>query len=122
MKLITHKQIAELGISPATCIDWVKEAFYLKKNAQLPAKISVHPDGNDFYTSMPCLLPEKFNRFGLKLVHRVKGSTPSLGSDLLLYEASSGELLALIDCNWITTMRTGAVATLAAQTFRKRRR
>ena len=119
MEIITQQQVRALGVSPATCVEWVKESFSLKKRAQLPAKISVHPQGYDFYTAMPCLLPEEYNRVGLKMVHRVKGAVPSLGSDILIYEASTGELLALMDCDWITTMRTGAVATLAAQTFRK---
>ena len=42
-----------------------------------------------------------------------------MGGDLLLYDSSTGELLAMFDADWITTMRTGAVATLAIQTFRK---
>lgn len=38
-----------------------------------------------------------------------------------MYDSNKGELLALFDADWITTMRTGAVATLAAQTFRHTR-
>ena len=119
MKIISHQDICALGIAPATCLEWVRESFSLKKDAQMPAKISVHPQGYDFYTAMPCLLPAAYDRVGLKFVHRVKGAVPSLGSDILLYEASTGELLAMLDGDWITTMRTGAVATLAAQTFRR---
>lgn len=120
MKIITHEQIKGLEISPAICVEWIKDSFLIKKESQLPAKISVHPQGYDFYTAMPCLLPARFDRVGLKMVHRVKGSVPSLGSDLMLYEASTGTLLALMDCDWITSMRTGATAVYAAQTFRKR--
>ena len=119
MKIISQEQIKALRISPATCVEWVKESFSVKKDAQLPAKISVHPQGYDFYTAMPCLLPARYNRVGLKMVHRVKGAVPSLGSDILVYEASSGVLLALMDCDWITAMRTGATAVYAAQTLRK---
>ena len=57
MKIISENQIKDLGITPATCVDWAKESFSIKNKAQLPAKISVHPQGNDFFTSMPCLLP-----------------------------------------------------------------
>lgn len=119
MKIISQKQIKELNISPATCIEWVKESFALKGIAQLPAKISLHPQGNDFFNTMPCLLPSPYNYYGVKVVHRIKGATPALGSDLLLYNSRNGELLAMFDADWITTMRTGAVATLAIQTFRK---
>lgn len=119
MKIISQKQIKALGISPVTCLEWVKESFSIKKYCQLPAKISVHPQGNDFFTAMPCLLPREYDRVGLKMVHRVTGAVPSLGSDLLLYEASTGNLLAFMDCDWITAMRTGATAVYAAQTLRK---
>ena len=57
--------------------------------------------------------------FGVKEVHRLLNSVPSLGSDLLLYDAQTGELLALIDSDWITTMRTGAVAAVSAKALRK---
>lgn len=119
MRIISQEQIKALNISPATCVEWVKESFSIKRDSQLPAKISVHPHGFDFYTAMPCLLPARFDRVGLKMVHRVKGATPSLGSDILLYEASTGVLLAFMDCDWITAMRTGATAVYAAQTLRK---
>lgn len=121
MKRITPEQIEGLGIGPAQCVEWVREAFLLKHECQLPAKISVHPHGNDFFTTMPYLLPERYGRFGVKVVSRILGRTPALQSDLMLFDSRSGELLALIDCNWITAMRTGAVAALAIETFRTRR-
>ena len=117
MKIISENQIKDLGITPATCVDWAKESFSIKNKAQLPAKISVHPQGNDFFTSMPCLLPQEFSRFGIKVVHRIVGGIPALGSDILLYDSNTGELLALLGGDWITAMRTGAVATLAIQTL-----
>lgn len=117
--MITGDRIADLHISPATCVDWVKESFSLKSSAQLPPKISLHPQGNDFFNTMPCLLPERFHRFGVKVVHRIAGGIPALGSDIWLYDSTTGELLAMLDGDWITTMRTGAVATLATQTLRK---
>ena len=57
--------------------------------------------------------------FGIKEVHRIEGAVPSLGSDMMLYNANNGELLALVDCDWITTMRTGAVAAVSAKVLRK---
>ena len=59
MKIISEQLIRSLAISPTECIGWVKESFSVKKNAQLPAKISVHPADTDFFTSMPCLLPPR---------------------------------------------------------------
>lgn len=118
MKNITSQEIIDLNISPKECVEWVSQAFKLKSQSQLPAKVSVHPSGNDFFTTMPCLLPEEYGRFGVKVVSRINGRMPALKSDLMLFDSHSGELLALVDCDWITAMRTGAVATLAIKTFR----
>lgn len=119
MRIITEEQIASLNISPKTCVEWVKEAFMIKPQCQLPAKVHVHPKGNDFITTMPCLLPNDVHKFGVKIVSRVNGRTPALKSDLNLYDSISGELEAVVQTNWITAMRTGAVATLAIRYFRK---
>lgn len=119
MRIITDKEIQALGITPKECVEWVKQSFCMKHEAQLPPKSSVHPQGIDFYTSMPCLLPAQYDCYGVKVVSRVKGRTPAIKSELLLYKASTGELLSLMEADWITQMRTGAVAALAIQTLQK---
>lgn len=119
MKVITHGQIRALAIPPAVCVEWVRESFSLKRQAQLPPKISVHPQGTDFFNTMPCQLPAPWDRFGVKVVSRIEGATPLLDSLLLLFDSRTGEALALMDADWITTMRTGAVAALAQKTFRR---
>lgn len=116
MKVITEDQIEALGITPEVCVDWVDKSFRSKPLADMPPKISVHPFEDSFYTAMPCYHPD-IGRVGVKVVSRVPGSVPSLKSKMLLYDAKSADLLALIDTNWITAMRTGAVAALAAKTF-----
>ena len=118
MKIITKQQIEDLNISPKTCIEWVVNAFKIKEKAKLPAKIPIHPTGNDFITTMPCLLPEEYKTFGVKIVSRKAGRTPALRSELMLMDSDTGSIKALIDADWITTMRTGAVAALAVKTFR----
>ena len=119
MKHITNEDIINLNLSPEQCVEWVRDAFILKSECQLPAKMSVHPTGNDFFTTMPCLLPSEYRRFGAKVVSRIVGRVPALKSDMMLFDSRSGELLAIVDCDWITAMRTGAVATLAIKTLRK---
>jgi len=122
MKTLTNQQIEALHISPKTCVEWVRESFLTKPHAQLPVKISLHPQGNDFFNAMPCIFPTQDGEllYSVKIVHRIANTKPSLGSNLLLYNARNGELLAMMEADWITSMRTGAVATLAAQTFRKK--
>ena len=120
--IIQQAQINALNISPATCVEWVRDAFLMKDDIQMPAKLSVHPQGEDFITSMPCLLPEHHGKkyFGIKIVSRIDGQIPTLQSNIFLYDAKTGHLLAIIDGDWITAMRTGAVAALAAKTFQRK--
>lgn len=119
MRRITNQEIEALGITPAECVDWVHESFSMKYEAQLPPKISIHPQGSDFYNTMPCLLPSEYDRFGVKVVSRIAGQKPALHSELMLYKASTGELLSLIEADWITQMRTGAIAALAIDTLQR---
>ena len=119
--IIHQDRINALGILPYDCIKWVEEGFHMKDNVQMPAKLSVHPQGEDFMTTMPCLLPEQIGekRFGIKVVNRIESQDPALSSMIYLYDAKTGHLLAIMDGDWITAMRTGAVATLAARLFQK---
>ena len=67
MKIISEQLIRSLGITPKECVTWIYESFNMKKDAQLPAKISVHPADFDFFTSMPCLLPATTKSGGGKI-------------------------------------------------------
>lgn len=57
--------------------------------------------------------------WGVKVVNRYPERKPSLDSKLLLLNNETGEFLALMDANWITAMRTGAVATHSIMQFAK---
>ena len=113
IKIIQQEQITSLNISPAECVKWVEEGFRMKDQSQMPPKPSVHPQGEDFMTTMPCLLPEQKEqkRFGIKVVNRIEGQNPALSSMIYLYDAKTGHLLAIMDGDWITAMRTGDVET-----------
>lgn len=117
MKIIDHSVISELNIRPSTCVEWIRESFLAKKEAQLPPKTSLHPQGDDFFNTMPCILPS-YHRYGCKIVSRIRGAEPSLNSMLILSNSTTGEVLALMDADWITAMRTGAVVALAEHLFR----
>ncbi len=119
MILIQNKDIRELNISPAECVEWVRFSFLHKPECQLPHKISLHPQATDFINTMPCILPPSIGRYCVKIVSRIEGRIPSLSSDCFLYDSRTGEFLAVINSDWITTMRTGAVAALAVDTFKK---
>lgn len=119
MKIINSSDIEALGISPSQCVDWVKEAFLVKEKCQLPPKISLHPQGSDFINTMPCILPPEYHTFGCKVVSRIRGQHPALSSEMMVFDTLTGKMTALVNADWITAMRTGAVAALAINTFRQ---
>lgn len=111
MKLITFEDIKSLNINPLDCLDWVSEMISIKSQTQLPAKISLHPFDGSFCNIMPCIIPDVKRGMigGVKVVNRYPERIPSLDSKLMLLDMKSGEFLTLMDANWITAMRTGAV-------------
>lgn len=120
MRIIDNSEIEALHISPATCVDWAEEGLRIKYDSSMPPKTAIHmPDSLDFFMTMPCLLPARFGRFGCKNASRFSCSHPSVKSYMMLCDSSNGNFLALINCDWITSWRTGATAALAVKTFRQ---
>ena len=117
MKIIDFETIRNLSISPADCVKWVETALRMKYDSCLPHKISMTIEPDVFFNTMPSYLPS-CGRFGVKVVSRFPKREPALVSDILLYDATNGDFLALMDGSWITAMRTGAVAALSIQYLR----
>lgn len=118
MNIINFNDVQKLNISPLECYKWVREGFLMKNEILLPEKISLKLENNIFFNFMPCYIP-KLDKVGVKIVSRFPEHTPSLKAQLMLFEASTGKELALMDATWITAMRTGAVATLAINTLQR---
>ena len=112
MKLITFKDINDLNIQPKEYYSWAVEMIKNKNTAILPPKISIKPYEGVFCNVMPSFIPSENGDYeGVKVVTRYPERLPSLDSKILLLNAKSGDFLALMDADWITAMRTGAVAT-----------
>lgn len=108
MKFITHQDIINLNITPAEAYEWSEYVIKNKNTAILPPKISIKPDDMEgvFCNVMPCY----FGEFGgVKMVTRYPGREPSLDSQLMLLDTKTGVTKAIIDANFITALRTGAV-------------
>lgn len=119
MKVIDFDAIKNANVSPVECYRWVAEMIADKDSTLLPPKVSMKPFDGMFCNVMPSVVG---NSGGVKIVTRYPDRTPSLDSFLVLFDVQTGENLALMDANWITAMRTGAVAThsiihLAKQNF-----
>ena len=121
LKLISFDVIKNLNISPELCYEWVSEIIKHKKSALLPQKISISLDRGVFCNVMPCVVDysDDGKYGGVKVVTRYPGRKVSLDSYIMIFDALSGDFLALLDGNWITAMRTGAVASHSIVTFSK---
>lgn len=116
MELINSEQIKALNITKREIFEWIGESIALKDESYLPPKISMKPEGHIFYNVMPCIIP-KLNVVGVKIVNRYPDNTPCLKSQLSLYDLKNGDMLSLMSADYITTMRTGAVAVHSIKTF-----
>lgn len=112
MNIITHQDIISLNISPLDCYKWVEQMIARKADSILPPKISMKPLDGAFCNVMPSIVvsDDGSKVGGVKLVTRYPNRIPSLDSKLFLFNADNGKFKALMDANWITAMRTGAVA------------
>ena len=115
MKIITFDDIANLHLDAQNIFEWIKESFKSKAETYLPPKTSMH-NGSTFINVMPCILPKE-NIAGVKVVSRFPDRIPTLNSEILVYDYSTGNLKALMDGNYITALRTGAVAALCVETL-----
>ena len=122
MKIITHQDIVNLNISPLTCYEWVSHMIADKSEALLPAKISMKLGLGTFCNVMPSVvnLPDGSRYGGVKMVTRYPDRIPSLDSKLILFDALTGDIKAIMDADWITAMRTGAVAVHSLNLFAKK--
>lgn len=125
MKLIDYEAVRRVtdGIEPMEYMKWVDAALKKKESFLMPAKITMRQVGGDGFGVMPCLWKEE-NLAMVKMLgrHTVKEgeNRPVMMGDILLYEADSGILKAVMDAEYITTLRTGAIAAHSAIKYGKR--
>ncbi|MGN0520660.1 MAG: ornithine cyclodeaminase [Candidatus Fimenecus sp.] len=123
MKLIGFEEIVNMHIEPQTVYNWVSEMILHKNETVLPHKISMKHDDlpGVFCNVMPSFVTVGGKLYGgVKVVTRYPERQPALDSQLILFDGVSGEFLALMDANWITAVRTGAVAAHSIQLLSKK--
>ena len=117
-------KIAAEHMNPFEWVDWVDFVLRHKLEFQMPPKLKLSQDYGDYFNVMPALY-EKENIASVKMIgrHVIKDYESSNRSvmmgDMLFYEADTGVLKALFDAEFITTLRTGAVAAHSALLFAK---
>ena len=123
IRVLTQKQVARV-LSYPMAIRAVREAFkvYAKGHAVMPAKVYLGVPQGDF-RAMPAYIgrPEAS---GLKWVNvhpknRAAG-LPTVMAVILLNEARTGKLLAVMEAGLITKFRTAAAAAVAAHALARK--
>lgn len=117
---LTRQECEACGIGMGRILEMTREALVAhgKKDYEMPAKIGVHPFDEVFYHAMPAYVPTG-KAVGMKWIECYPGNPAKFGLPqttglLVMNDVLSGCPLAVMDCTWITAMRTPAVTILAA--------
>ncbi len=132
VKMISKAQIQE-KLTMKKSIELVEKVYAAHGHDEvlMPAKITLDTgEGNDWppyggsYNAMPAYIGGDVDISGIKWVwgfndNRLKG-IPYIGGVIILNEARTGEVLAIMDGSYITDIRTGASAGVAAKYLAKK--
>ena len=127
VKMISKEQVQNV-LTMKKSIELVEKVYDAHGRDQIlmPAKITLDTgEGNDWppyggsYNAMPAYIGGDVDISGIKWVwgfndNRAKG-IPYIGGVIILNEARTGEVLAIMDGSYITDIRTGASAGVAAR-------
>jgi alanine dehydrogenase len=110
----------DAAVSPERALEAVRDAFiaYARGQWSMPPKVYVpaYPAGD--FRAMPAL---GAGHAALKWVTSFPGNPqrglPTVAGLVLVSDASTGELRAVLDAGAVTALRTGAAAVLAAETL-----
>ncbi len=131
VKLISREEIKSV-LSMKTTMELV-ESVYLehgKNQVLMPSKVTLDTgEGNDWppyggsYNAMPAYIGGETDSSGIKWVwgfeDNYKQNIPYIGGVIILNERKTGEILAIMDGSYITDIRTGASAGVAAKYLAK---
>ncbi|MEG0681783.1 MAG: ornithine cyclodeaminase family protein [Eubacterium sp.] len=117
---LTKPECENIGLTRDDVLDITKKTLIAhgKKEFEMPAKIGVHPWDEVFFHAMPAYVPEQ-RAVGCKWIecypqNPKKYNLPQTTGLFILNDVLSGVPIAIMDCTFITAMRTPAVTVLAA--------
>ena len=118
---LSQKDVADVNLPMSEIIAALEVAFAEKGEGrtEMPPKPGIHPGGGDnFIHAMPAYIPA-LKSAGIKWVsgfsENFKRDLPYITGVLILNDVETGLPLAVMDCVWITAMRTGAATALSAR-------
>lgn len=117
---LSQADVEKINLPMRKIIDTLDEAFKLKGagKVEMPPKPGIHPLPDAFIHAMPAYIPD-MNSAGVKWVsgfpqNQGKG-LPYIAGLLILNDSNTGIPISVMDCVWITAMRTGAATAVAAK-------
>jgi ornithine cyclodeaminase/alanine dehydrogenase len=118
---LSQSDVVSTGIAMKDIIEALEIAFREKGEGktEMPPKPGIHPGGGDnFIHAMPAYIPA-LQSAGIKWVSgfpdNAKRGVPYINGLLILNHAETGVPVSIMDCVWITAMRTGAATALSAR-------
>ena len=118
---LSRDDVQRAGLTMAEIIDALEIAFREKGKGltEMPPKPGIHPGGSDnFIHAMPAYIPA-MKSAGVKWVsgfpENHKKGLPYITGLLILNDPETGLPVSVMDCVWITAMRTGAATALSAR-------
>jgi ornithine cyclodeaminase/alanine dehydrogenase len=118
---LSRADVESVGLAMAEIVQAVEAAFREKGEGHLemPPKPGIHPGGADnFIHAMPAYIPA-LGSAGVKWVSGYPGNQqrglPYINGLLILNDPETGLPLSVMDCTWITGVRTGAATAVAAR-------
>ncbi len=120
MLYLSQSDVASVGVTMREIIDALDAAFREQGEgrAEIPPKPGVHTRPDAFIHAMPAYIPS-LHSVGIKWVsgypENYRRGLPYITGLLILNDEDTGVPLAVMDCAWITAMRTGAATAVAAR-------
>ena len=118
---LSQADVLSVGLAMADVIELLETAFHEKGHGrvEMPPKPGIHPGGGDnFIHAMPAYIPA-LNSAGIKWVsgfpENAQKGLPYISGLLILNDPETGIPLAVMDCEWITGMRTAAATAVSAR-------
>ena len=122
---LSRKDVEAVNLPMADIIQALEKMFREKGagRVEMPPKPGIHTRPDAFIHAMPAYIPS-MESAGVKWVsgypaNQQKG-LPYITGLLILNDADNGIPLAVMDCSWITAMRTGAATAVSAKYFARK--
>jgi len=117
---LSRADVERVALPMSAILAALEEMFREKGEGrtEMPPKPGIHTRPDAFIHAMPAYIP-KSGAAGMKWVagypENQKKGLPYISGLLILNDPESGLPLAVMDCTWITAMRTGAATAVAAK-------